>query len=244
MLQLQLSVATVTSPAGSLARLTDQTDWSTALGGRAGWALFTSATRLGSLAAQDTELAPFSYEAHLFQSGANPAGTVDLVLPLDGVYRLRTVAVPVVADTVALAAALAGNVYYQLSTAGFYFKNLTGATSPVLTWADVLSASATQLTLLDGAVENYVRTDFTTQAGLALLNLRYLEASRQQRHLLLDEYVAADLLLSGSAHQFDAGFYADAATSFTAVERLLGACLPAFAQSLPALSATCPDSFS
>lgn len=239
MFQLQLSVTTVTTAAGPLARLTDLTDWSAAPGGRTGWALFVSATRLGSLATQDADLAPFSYEAHLFQSGANPAGTVDLALPQDGIYRVRTLAVPVGAEPVP-----AGTLYYDLASAGFYFKTAAGTVRPVLTWADVLSLGASQPTLLDTAAENYARTDFAAQAGLALLNLRYLEASRQPRQLLLNEYVAADLLLSGSGRQFGAGFYADAATSLTAAERLLGACLPAFAQSLPALSATCPDPFS
>ena len=238
MFQLRLSASTVLVPTGSVARLTDLSDWSLATGARGTWAIFIAAGRLGSITAQDAELEPLSYEPRLFQSGANPAGTVDVPLPGDGVYRVRAAAVPVLLNAGMFTLAPVGRLYYRADLAAFVYKTPAGASQPVGDWAAVREAALTD-ELLERSAEAYAFGTAYSQAALAHLNLAYLEAGPRARALLLHEYVAAELLLSGAGRQFEAGFYADAATTLRAVERLLGACLPGFYQSLPAIPAAC-----
>lgn len=247
MFQLRFSTLVVLTPAGPVARLTDLTDWSQASSARGTWAIFLAAGRIGSIAAQDAELEPLSYEPRLFQSGANPAGTVDVPLPGDGAYRVRAVAVPTLLNAAAFAAATPGRLYYRLDSAAFVYKTLAGTGQPVSDWAAVRNAALTDNSLegaetrnlLDRAAETYAYGSADCQAALAQLNLAYLEATPRARLLLLHEYVQAELLLNGGQRQFDAGFYADAATTLRATERLLGACLPGFYQSLPAIPVAC-----
>lgn len=247
MFQLRFSTLVVLTSTGPVARLTDLTDWSLAPSARGTWAIFLAAGRLGSIAAQDAELEPLSYEAHLFQSGANAAGTVDVPLPGDGVYRVRAVAAPTLLNAAAFTAATSGRLYYQLDLAAFVYKTPAGTSQPVSDWAAVRNAALTDnilegaetRNLLDRAAEVYAYGTADSQAALAQLNLAYLEAGPRARLQLLNEYVPAELLLSGGGRQFEAGFYADAATTLRATERLLGACLPGFYQSLPAIPVSC-----
>lgn len=249
MFHLLLSAQLVLTPTGPVARVSDLTDWTQAPGGgvRNDWALFLSATRLGSVATQDADLEPASYEPHLFQSGSNLAGTVDVPLRGDGVFRIRAVAVPALTTlqagtTFPVTGLATGRMYYNLTSQQFSFKGPAFSNTPT-SWADVLQAALTDngdgtidtLNLLEKAGDTYCLGSSELSAALAHLNLAYLEAGTRTRAVLLQEYINADLLISGAGHQFNAGFYADAATSLTAARRLLGACLPDFAQSLPAL---------
>ncbi|WP_216726070.1 hypothetical protein [Hymenobacter siberiensis] len=187
--QITLRILTVLTPTGPVARVTDLTDWSQGPGARADYALLLTGAKLGSVQAQDVVLEPMAYDPALFQSGANPAGTVDVPLPGDGVFRFTATAV------------------YS-----------AGA-------ADAEPATT----------DGYAFNDQFLQAALARLNLRYLEAGTQKRAALLEEYLHTDLLITGGSRQYELGFYADAATSLTAAEHLVGRSLPGFAQSLPAL---------
>jgi len=243
MFQLKLSAQTLLTASGSVARVTDLTDWSQASNPRAAWALFLSVQQLGTIQADDRVVTALAYEPHLFQSVGSLPGTVEVVLPTDGVFRLQAVAVPVLADAAQLALATTGRVYYRLDTQQFTYKLSSLLASPVTSWSDILSAASTdngELTsdvgnLLDKSAEAYTLATAELQAGLAKLNLRYLEAGNRSRTLLQHEYSQVDLLLSGAARQIQTGFYADASTTLTAAQRLLGACLPGYAQSLPAI---------
>jgi len=240
MFNLQLSATFVATPAGPVARVVDLTNWALATPPtRASFALFISTLRLGSLAAQDTDLEPASYEPVTFRSGVNPAGTVDVPLPGDGAYRVRAAAVPTLLDTAALGAAVIGRLYYRLDTAQFLVKVSANLTRPVLSWNDVLLATTTDPVLSNYLGDVHAFADGDARAGLARLNLKYLEAGARTRAVLLAEYGHAQLLLSGSREQFIQGFYADAATSLTATARQLGACLPGYGQSMPAIPAGC-----
>lgn len=239
---LVLPVYPATGPA--VARVTDLTDWSQAVSVRGTWAIFLSAQQVGSIQAQDSDLLPASYEPHTFQSGSNPAGTVDIPLPGDGVFAVRGVAVPVLLDAAEFALATAGRVYYRLDNQQFVYKasSTDTAGTQILGWEDIVAASATDLgaggqdsTLLEKSGVVYLTSTQGLEAGLATLNLRYLEANARSRTVLQQEYSRVELLVSGAQYQAKYGFYADASTSLTAAQRVLGACLPGFAASLPAI---------
>ena len=241
MFQLKLSAQLLMLPTGAVARVMDLTDWNQAVSPRGTWALFLAGAQLGSIQAQDADLVPASYEPHTFQSGANPAGTVDVPLSADGVFRLQAVAVPVVLSQQEFALVTAGRIYWRLDTQQFVYKTPTGSTT-LTSWDDVLDAAGTDngdgadtQNLLEKSAVSYVLNDAALQAGLAQLNLRYLEAGNRQRTGLQHQYSQAALLVSGAGRQLALGLYVDSATTLTAASRLLGACLPGFGQSMPAL---------
>ena len=189
MLILNLSLTLVSTPNGRLVRVTDLTNWSAAAQPRAAYNLVLVGVKLGSVQAQDVLLAPVAYDPVLFQSGANPVGTVDVPLPGDGVFRFMAEAQP-----------------------------LSGGEA-------------------EAGTDGYVHQEFALQSALARLNLAYLEAGTHKRAALLKEYIQADLLITGAGRQYGLGFYADAATSMTAAERLFGIFLPGFHQSAAAYPA-------
>lgn len=244
MFQLKLSAVLVRTPTGAVARVTDQTDWSQAISVRGTWALFLAGTQLGSIQAQDQDVQPTSYEPHAFVSGTNTAGTVDVPLPGDGVFKLQAVAVPLVLSPAELALATVGRLYYRLDTEQFIYKVSATSSTVVGSWNDVLDAASTDLgepggqdvPLLEKSAVAFVLGTAELEAGLALLNLRYLEATNRERTPLQHHYSQVELLVSGAERQAKLGLYADASTTLTAAQRLLGACLPGFAASLPALT--------
>lgn len=242
---LQLSAQLVTTATGSVARVSDTTNWSQAISPRASWAIFLSAARLGSTLAQASDLPPLSYDPVLFQSGANPAGTVDIPLPGDGVYRLQAVAVPVLLSAAALVAATAGRLYYRADTDQFIHKVSAALNKVVTTWAQVLDAALTDnaagtldpRNLLEKSTDAYVLGDAALVLALAHLNLRYLQAAERPRRLLLEVYQQGELLLRGARLQVEQAYYSDAATVLLAAQRLLGGesgCQPGPAASAPA----------
>ena len=228
---LILTAVTVPGPGRAIVRITDQTDWAQAPNPRESYAIFLTGSRIGSVVSQTSELPAFSYNAQLFRSAANPPGTVEVAVAFDGVLRLQAIAVLVVADEVALAAAAAG-IYYQEDVDQFYSKNVQGTIALVSSWEDLL-----QLGEVDDATEVYAFNKSGLETALATLNLRYLEAGNRVRRVLVEHYVLTDLLVDGARRQFERGFYADAATTILAAERLVGPCLPDFEASLPALAA-------
>lgn len=242
MFELQLITTTVrTAAGGAVARVVDATDWSLATPpGREAWAVFLALDRVGSVLAQEIAEPAFGYDATLFQTPGNPAGTVDVPLPADGVYRVRGVAVPAVADAAAVGTTFpptglaVGTLYYRLDTARFAYKGANFTTFP-LTWAEILEAGRTDAGLLARTGESYTLASEGLRDALARLNLAYLQAGPRARAALVGEYAAADLLIKGAARQSELGFYADAVTSLNAASRLLGSCLPNLNQSLPAL---------
>lgn len=232
MFQLALSASVISAADGSSATalVRDLTDWTQApdLTTRAQWAVFLVGARIGGASTRDVPLTPTSYNPVTFQSAGQPAGTVAIPLTSEGVFRFQAVAVPVINTDAEALLAPAGRIYYRLSQGRFLFKVTNGVFITVETWADVLTASVTDIVvgsasprLLDKSTEVYGFNTSITTASLARLNLAYLQTSGRARQTLRETYTDADLILNGARRQFGLGYYSDAAITIVAAQRLL-----------------------